>query len=66
MLRYIDSYKDFRLIDRYATKVNLINKNGKFILQTTGLIKRVYKEIHLAFPMVHGKYTEDGSIVGYL
>ena len=66
MLRYIDSYKDFRLIDRYATKVNLINKNGKFILQTTGLIKRVYKEIHLAFPMVHCKYTEDGSIVGYL
>ena len=66
MLRYIDSYKDFRLIDRYAKKVNLINKNGKFILQTTGLIKRVYKEIHLAFPMVHGKYTEDGSIVGYL
>lgn len=66
MLRYIDSYKDFRLIDRYATKVNLINKNGKFILQTTGLIKRVYKEIHLAFPMIHGKYTEDGSIVGYL
>lgn len=66
MLRYIDSYKDFRLIDRYATKVNLINKNGKFILQTTRLIKRVYKEIHLAFPMVHGKYTEDGSIVGYL
>lgn len=66
MLRYIDSYKDFRLIDRYAKKVNLINKNGKFILQTTGLIKRVYKEIHLAFPMVHGKYTEDGSIIGYL
>lgn len=66
MLRYIDSYKDFRLIDRYATKVNLINKNGKFVLQTTGLVKRVFKEIHLAFPIVHGKYTEDGSIVGYL
>lgn len=66
MLRYIDSYKDFRLIDRYATKVNLINKDGKFILQTTGLIKREYKEIHLVFPMVHGKHTEDGSIVGYL
>ncbi len=66
MLRHIDSYKDFRLIDRYATKVNLINKNGKFILQTTGLVKRVFKEIHLAFPMVHGKHTEDGSIIGYL
>lgn len=66
MLRYIDSYKDFRLISRYATKVNLINKNGKFILQTTGLFKKVYKELHLVFPMVHGKHTEDGSVVGYL
>ena len=28
MLRHIDSYKDFRLINRYATKVNLINKDG--------------------------------------
>ncbi len=66
MLRYIDSYKDFNLINRYAKKVNLINKNGKFILQTTGLFKKEYKEIHLAFPIVHGKNTEDGGIVGYL
>ncbi|MBQ8192925.1 MAG: D-alanine--D-alanine ligase [Bacilli bacterium] len=66
MLRYIDSYKDFNLINRYAKKVNLVNKNGKFILQTTGMIKREYKEIHLAFPMVHGKNTEDGGIVGFL
>lgn len=66
MLRYIDSYKDFNLIRKYAKKVNLVNREGKFILQTTGLIKREYKEIHLAFPMVHGKNTEDGSIVGYL
>ncbi len=66
MLRYIDSYKDFNLIRRYAKKVNLINKNGKFILESTGLIKKEVKEIHLAFPMVHGKRTEDGSIIGYL
>ena len=66
MLRHIDSYKDFDLIKRYASKVNLVNKNGKFILQSTGLIKREIKEIHLAFPVVHGKNTEDGSIVGYL
>lgn len=26
MLRHIDSYKDFNLINRYAIKVNLINK----------------------------------------
>ena len=66
MLRYIDSYKDFNLINRYAKKVNIINKKGKFILETAGLIKKEYKEIHLAFPMVHGKCTEDGSIVGFL
>lgn len=66
MLRFIDSYKDFDLIRKYATKVNLVNKNGKFILQTAGLLKREFKEIHLAFPVVHGKNTEDGSIVGYL
>lgn len=66
MLRYIDSYKDFNLIRKYAKKVNLVNKNGKFILESTGLIKKIVKEIHLVFPMVHGKKTEDGSIVGYL
>ncbi len=66
MLRYIDSYKDFKLIERYATKVHLVNKNGKFILQKAKGIKREYKEIHLAFPMVHGNNTEDGSIIGYL
>ena len=66
MLRFIDSFKDFNLIKRYAKKVNLINKDGKFILQSTGFIKKEIKEIHLAFPMVHGKKTEDGSIIGYL
>lgn len=66
MLKYIDSFKDFNLINRYAKKVNLINKNGKFILETKDMFKKAYKEIHLAFPMVHGKNTEDGSIVGYL
>lgn len=66
MLRYIDSYKDFRLIERYAVKVHLVNKKGKFILQKAKGLKNDYKEIHLAFPMVHGKNTEDGSIVGYL
>ena len=66
MLRYIDSYKDFNLINRYARKVNLVNKKGKFILETRGLIKKEHKEIHLAFPMVHGKNTEDGGIIGYL
>ena len=31
-LRYIDSFNNFNLIERYATKLNLINKKGTFIL----------------------------------
>ena len=66
MLMDIESYKDFSLIKKYAKKVNLINKKGRFVLQTTGLIKHELTEIHLAFPMVHGAGIEDGVIQGYL
>ena len=65
-LRYIDSFNNFNLIERYATKVNLINKKRRFILQTTGFIKRELTELHLVIPMVHGRGTEDGTIQGYL
>jgi len=65
-LRYIDSFNNFNLIEQYAKKVNLINKDGRFILQTTGLFKRELAELHLVIPMVHGAGTEDGSIQGYL
>lgn len=66
MLKFIDSFKDFRLIEKYATEVNLINKNGRFILQTTKLFKHEFKELHLVIPMVHGHNIEDGTIQGYL
>ena len=65
-LRYIDSFNNFNLIERYAKKVNLVNKNGRFILQSAGLIKRELTELHLVIPMVHGRGTEDGTIQGYL
>ena len=65
-LRYIDSFNNFNLIEKYATKVNLINKKGRYIIQTAGLIKRELTELHLVIPMVHGKGTEDGTIQGYL
>lgn len=65
-LRYIDSFNNFNLIERYARRVNLINKDGRFILQTTGLIKRELTEIHLVIPMVHGRCCEDGTIQGFL
>ena len=65
-LKYIDSFNNYNLIEKYATKVNLVNKKGRFILQTTGLLKREYTELHLVIPMVHGAWTEDGAIQGYL
>ena len=65
-LRYIDTFKDFDLLKRYSKRVNLINKNGRYILQTSGLFKREIDELHLAFPVMHGANAEDGSIQGYL
>ncbi|MEE3342757.1 MAG: D-alanine--D-alanine ligase [Bacilli bacterium] len=65
-LRFIDTYKDLDLLKRYTKKVNLINKNGRYILQKNGLIKKEINELHLAFPMMHGTGGEDGTIQGYL
>ena len=65
-LRFVDSFNNFNLIEKYAKKVNLINKNGRFILQSAGLIKRELTELHLVIPMVHGRGMEDGTIQGYL
>lgn len=65
-LKYIDTFKDFDLIKRYAKKVNLVNKEGRYILQKANLIKKEICELHLAFPIVHGSNIEDGSIQGYL
>ena len=39
-LRFIDTYKDLDLMKRYTKKVNLINKDNRYILQTNGFIKR--------------------------
>lgn len=65
-LKFIDTFKDFDLIKRYAKKVNLVNKEGRYILQNAKGIKREIGELHLAFPIVHGANIEDGSIQGYL
>ena len=65
-LRYIDTFKDYDLLKRYSKRVNLINKNGRYILQTSGLFKREIDQLHLAFPVMHGANAEDGSIQGYL
>lgn len=65
-LRYVDTFKDLDLMKRYTKKVNLVNKDGRYILQTCGFIKKEICELHLAFPIMHGANGEDGSIQGYL
>lgn len=65
-LRFVDTFKDFDLIKRYSKKVHLVNKDGRFILQSANFIKKEVCELHLAFPIVHGANIEDGTVQGYL
>ena len=66
-VKEMDIYRDFDLLKRYAKKVCLIKKDGKFCLQQiNGLFKKVVTEIDIAFPIVHGKGVEDGTLAGLL
>ncbi len=67
MLTDMETYKDMELLKRYAKPVCLTNINGEFcLLKTTGLFRKVIDKIDIAFPIVHGKGVEDGSLEGYL
>lgn len=66
MLKDIDSFKDLELIKRYTKRIVLYSKDGRFLLQSKGLFRRVVNEIDIAFPIVHGTNCEDGVLQGYL
>ena len=67
MLMDIDVYKDFENLKKFAKKVILTNVEGMFILRKVdGIFKKNIENIDIAFPMVHGKGVEDGSLSGYL
>lgn len=66
VLREIETFKDLDLLKRYSKNVVLYNKNGRFVLQSKGLLKRIVKDIDIAFPIVHGTNVEDGVLQGYL
>ncbi len=66
MLMDIDIYKDFNDLKRYAKKVTIVKKDGKFYLQSLGFLKKIVEEIDIAFPIVHGTNVEDGTLQGYL
>lgn len=67
MLMDIELYKDFEDLKRYAKKVTLCKKDGKYYLvNTTGILRHDVTELDIAFPIVHGNNAEDGSIQGFL
>ena len=66
ILKDIETYQDINLLKRYTKNVVLLEKKGRFILQSQGLFKREIKELDLMFPIVHGTSVEDGVLQGYL
>lgn len=66
-LREMSTYKDLSLVPTLAKEVTLTKKDDEFILQKkNGLFKGTAETIDVAFPIVHGKGVEDGSLSGYL
>lgn len=66
ILKDMDTYTDMDLLKRYTKNVSLINKNGKFYLQSKGLFKTIVTELDLVLPIGHGTNMEDGTLQGYL
>ena len=66
LLKDIANYKDLDNLKRYAKKVVLYNKDGRFVLQNKKGLKTIIDEIDIAFPIVHGVQAEDGTVQGYL
>ena len=66
-LKDMSVYKNLNNIPNVATEVTLTRRDDVFILQKKrGLLKGVAETINVAFPIVHGKGVEDGSLSGYL
>lgn len=66
ILKDMSTYTDMDLLKRWTQNVSLVNKKGKFYLQTKGLFKRYITEIELILPVCHGTNMEDGTLQGYL
>lgn len=66
ILKDMDTYREFDSIKKFLKKVTLVKKDDQFQLMTTDTIfRRCIATIDVAFPIVHGKGVEDGSLAGY-
>lgn len=63
----IGNYKNLDSLITNLKQVTLCKINNEFcLLDTKGFIKKVIDKVDIAFPIVHGKNVEDGTLVGYL
>ena len=60
----LNEYKDVRNITKRSNEVSICNKKKRFYLKCKGLKKKKYFDF--AFPIVHGKGMEDGTLLAYL
>ncbi len=66
-LKDMSTYKDLGNIPKVCKEVVLTKLGDNYVLlKKTGLFKGVVNTIDVAFPIVHGKGVEDGSLAGYL
>ena len=66
-LRDMETYKYFDSMKKYTKEVTLTRINDTVFLQKVkGFFGRNITDIDVAFPIVHGKGIEDGSLAGYL
>ncbi|MGM9834180.1 MAG: D-alanine--D-alanine ligase family protein [Bacilli bacterium] len=63
----METYKNLDEVKHVATSICLTKNDDEFVLmRTNGLFKKIVNTIDVAFPIVHGKGVEDGSLAGYL
>lgn len=63
----MDTYKNLETIQEKCNQIHLVKKEKEFLLiKANGLLSKVINTIDVAFPIVHGKGVEDGSLAGYL
>ncbi len=66
-LRDMKTYKDLNNISKVCKEVVLTKQGDDYILlKKNGLFRSIVNTIDVAFPIVHGKGVEDGSLAGYL
>ena len=67
VLRKMSSYKNLDNIKKIAKEVVLEKNGNEYVLKDkNSLFKKIVNTIDIAFPIVHGKGVEDGSLAGYL